>query len=302
MGITKTDCTFLFHAKKLGVDYTRSCMLGRLTLYASHEAIEGCIRKYRNQHRSLAEVQFTDGYSEPLFAILGAQTTDSIDYSDYEKASIIHDLNMPLPDAMRQRFTCITDGGTIEHVFNFPVAIKSCMDSLAVGGHYIGITPANNSMGHGFYQFSPELIFRIFSEENGFRIKQMLISADPPDESTPVVWYEVSDPMNVKERVMLVNSVPLTIRFIAEKIAQKEVFARAPQQSVYATTWNRHASIHSATANAGNDKGVRMLIKRILPTRLKTILRNLSDILTKEKLDTRDLGVVDKGHYRQVEI
>ena len=39
---------------------------------------------------------------------------------------------------------------------------------LTVGGSIFVNTPANNMMGHGFYQFSPELMYRIFAEANGF--------------------------------------------------------------------------------------------------------------------------------------
>ena len=69
---------------------------------------------------------------------------------------------------LKNKYTLVIDGGCLEHIFNFPVAIKNCMEMLQEGGHFIGITPANNLMGHGFYQFSPELYFRIFSKENGF--------------------------------------------------------------------------------------------------------------------------------------
>jgi hypothetical protein len=35
------------------------------------------------------------------------------------------------------------------------------------------VTPANNQMGHGFYQFSPELFFRVFSQENGYLLRAL---------------------------------------------------------------------------------------------------------------------------------
>ena len=78
-------------------------------------------------------------------------------------------MNLPIGDDLKRKFSVVIDGGTLEHVFNFPVAIKNCMQMLDVGGHFFVHTMANNFMGHGFYQFSPELFYRVFSPENGFR-------------------------------------------------------------------------------------------------------------------------------------
>jgi hypothetical protein len=68
----------------------------------------------------------------------------------------------------------VFDGGALEHVFNFPVAISSCMRALVVGGTFISSTPVNNNMGRGLYQFSPELFYRVFSQEFGVRTESML--------------------------------------------------------------------------------------------------------------------------------
>src|SRR4029079_542898 len=151
------DCTILFYSKNQGVNFENTCMLGRLHLYATHEQLKECISKYKNATKNIDQVNFKDEYSEPLFEILGAKNVQSMDFSSYENASIIHDLNNPVPKDLHKKFTCVVDGGTLEHIFNFPVAIKSCMQMLSVGGHFIGISPVNNQMGHGFYQFSPEL-------------------------------------------------------------------------------------------------------------------------------------------------
>jgi hypothetical protein len=300
MGITKHDTTFLFHAKKSGVDFNATAMLGRQVLYAAHADIDACISKHGFDMKTTSQLHFKDDYAEPLFETLGAGSIDSIDYSDYEGATIIADLNKPNPQGLSQRFTCLIDGGTIEHIFNFPVAIKTCMDAIKVGGHFIGITPANNQMGHGFYQFSPELMFRVFSEENGFRIIQLLISVDAPDGELQE-WFEVPDPKTLKSRIMLVNDRPITMRYIAQKIAQKEVFQTSPQQSDYTATWNRHEALSSNNAEAAGGK-VRLLIRKFVPYRIKVIANNIKDVLTKEKVHTTSLGVIDPEQFRKVEI
>ena len=298
MGITKNDCDLLFYSKKLGVSYRETLMLGRLNLYVSHDEILSSIKKYQTNEKELTEVSFKDEYSEPLFEILGAKKVDSMDFSDYEKASIIHDLNVPIPASLKNQFSAIVDGGTIEHIFNFPVAIKSCMDALKIGGHYIGITPANNSMGHGFYQFSPELYFRIFSKENGFKVKKAIISISNGDKTS---WFEVADPQEVNSRVMLTNSHLVTLIIIAEKIAEENVFATTPQQNDYVNTWNAHIS-QTENKIQSKESQIKFLYRKLVPRRLKSIARNIYNILTIEKVSDELIGEYNSEHFTKIDL
>jgi hypothetical protein len=175
-----------------------------------------------------------DRYAEPFFALLGASDTVSIDASSYEGASIVHDMNMPIGENLKDAFSVVIDGGSLEHIFNFPVAIRNCMEMVQIGGHYLGITPANNFMGHGFYQFSPELYYRIFSKENGFAVERIIIF----ESVTNAQWLQVVDPDSIKKRVELINSKPTYLLVHARKIENRPVFAHPPQQSDYVHTWN----------------------------------------------------------------
>src|SRR5829696_928079 len=67
-----------------------------------------------------------DGYAEPFLEHLGAEKIVSFDASDYENASVAHDFNQPIPAEFRNRFSVVLDGGKLEHVFNFPIAINNC--------------------------------------------------------------------------------------------------------------------------------------------------------------------------------
>ena len=115
-----------------------------------------------------------DRFCEPMLEKLGA-TVDSVDANAFEGANIIHDLNRPMPVELQGRYDVVFDGGTLEHVFNFSTAMRGCLELPEVGGHFIMTSPANNQMGHGFYQFSPELFFRIFSEENGYELRAIFL-------------------------------------------------------------------------------------------------------------------------------
>ncbi|MCL2208958.1 MAG: class I SAM-dependent methyltransferase, partial [Treponema sp.] len=126
----------------------------------------------------------------------GSHAVESIDISDFENASIIHDLSMPILDDLKNRFSCVYDGGMLEHVYNYPVALKNAMDMLANGGHLILSTPGNNYFGHGFYQFSAELFYSVLREENGFTNTRVYLNNGRK-------WYAVKNPRELHARVEL---------------------------------------------------------------------------------------------------
>jgi hypothetical protein len=180
-----------------------------------------------------AESSCGGGWAEPFLQILGAEEVVSVDASAYESCSFVHDLNLPIPGTLKSRFDVVIDGGTLEHVFNFPVAVKNCIDMLSVGGCFLSAAPANNFAGHGFYQFSPELFYRVFSGENGFVIERAFVSEAYRDNK----WYRVPDPALVRRRVEFVSARPTYLLIQARKISQVETFRCCPQQSDYATVW-----------------------------------------------------------------
>lgn len=172
-------------------------------------------------------------FAEPFLRVLGAECISSFDASSYENATNIHDMNEPIADTHKGRYSVVIDGGSLEHIFNFPVAIKNCMEMTQVGGYYLGITPANNFMGHGFYQFSPELYFRIFSPDNGFVAERILIFEDVPDSQ----WIQLTDPDVLGKRVEMVNSKPAYLLVQARRVKDTDIFNNTPQQSDYTVQW-----------------------------------------------------------------
>lgn len=299
MAITNNCAKFIFFAKKNGVSFNHTLTLGRLNLYATKKEIQKNIDKFQNNTLGLEDVTFVDDYAEPFFRILGAEAVDSMDYSDYEHATIVHDLNNPIPEKLKNKFDVVVDGGTIEHVFNFPVAIKNCMQALKKGGHYIGITTANNYMGHGFYQFSPELYYRIFDKENGFVVKHMLICAQVENHDSR--WFSVEDPKKVGERVMLLNSLPVTLMVIAQKMSDVDIFKITPQQSDYASTWASNDSLKRGQRPEG--VGItKHTYRRLVPNRLRVFFRKVYDLFSTNSVQTDELGDINPLHYKEVEI
>jgi hypothetical protein len=295
MAITGNDAKLLFYARKYGVSFEETLTLGRLKLYTSVAVIAGLQSKFGTAEKDVKNITLKDAYSEPLFELLGAKKLDSMDVSNYENASLIHDLNNPIPDTLKNQYSVVIDGGTLEHIFNFPQAINNCMNMIKQGGHFIGITPANNLMGHGFYQFSPELYYRLFCPANGFRIKKMMITAAHPDGSFGD-WYEVNDPAEVKSRVVLVNELPTYLMIIAERTTTVSILSTAPQQSDYADTWSKR----TAQKNK-NETLSKKIINMLVPAKIRDIYYAVRLKLNTGTLTTKDLGAINDQHYKKVE-
>ena len=296
MGITKKDCYSLFYASKSGVSFEKVLTLGRLHLYATKKEIFEIQSDFYVKSTDSNSFIASDEYAEPLFKLLGASTIDSIDYSDYEKASFIHDLNLPLPVELKNKYSVVIDSGTLEHVFNFPIGIKNCMEALVVGGYFIGISPANNQLGHGFYQFSPELSYRIFSNKNGFEVKRMFITAS---DQNSYKWYEVADPEKVNSRVTISNNQPLVLITIAKKIRESEIFKESPQQIDYVNSWNAHLDTSSKIKELKTGK-LKYYFRKFMPKKIKSIVYNFRDVFFIERKETDVLGTINTQHFKEV--
>jgi hypothetical protein len=159
----------------------------------------------------------------------------------------------------------LVDGGTLEHVFHYPTALKNAMEMVKVGGRLFLITPTNNYCGHGFFQFSPELFYRTLLPENGFVVERMIaFQAEPGSQ-----WYEVTDPAALRKRVIMVTSAPVLLMVRARRTHEAEIFATTPQQSDYAGAWDRSGAEAAATALPTSGAPPRRSIPRRLLARLR---------------------------------
>jgi hypothetical protein len=294
MGITKNCVKFLTYAKSLGVNFDNTLMLGRQQLFVSADEIN----RIQHQFGFAAGFSADPKFAEPLFQLLGSTKTDSLDYSDFEQATIIHNLNQPLSEKFHGRYTTVFDGGTLEHVFNFPVALKCCMDALAVGGHFLAITPANNQCGHGFYQFSPELFHSVFSGANGFRTKLVAIAVEQPATGIND-WFEVSNPREIKKRVMLSNEFPTYLMVIAEKISNPPDVFVEPFQSDYQYIWEVFDSMQYDKPRLNEGRTVQ-LYRKWVPASIKRIIRKIAGRENSPTKEIKGLGHVNEAYFKKI--
>lgn len=110
MGVDYQGLRFLLFAKRAGVSFEHPVMFGRqnyaLDLYLKDAAY--LINKFgwKVQQPQL-EKWLAGAYIEPLLQMLGAKATTSIDASAFEGATIIHDMNQPLPSELSHLGFCM---------------------------------------------------------------------------------------------------------------------------------------------------------------------------------------------------
>lgn len=238
MAIDLNAVQFLALAKKEGVCFDRVAMFGRQNLVAAPTELKTFFERHGSPAAELMaalEKEPQPPFAEPIFQVLGAKQICSVDASSYQNAEFVHDMNLPIPDSLKSRFDVVFDGGSLEHVFNAPVALKNCMEMVKPGGRLFLHTPGNNWFGHGFYQFSPEFFYRAFSDENGFEVERLIVHRVRPHSR----WYEVTDAKKLRGDVgQLLTLYPVLMLVRARKIREAEILARAPQQSVYQVAWS----------------------------------------------------------------
>ncbi|HVS70073.1 MAG TPA: methyltransferase domain-containing protein [Phycisphaerae bacterium] len=168
--------------------------LGVQDVYCSYDELRAFLHEKNIPARDLppAEILPTTGFAwagakeraraihqKTLFAALGFQTANvlAMDASDYERPDFLHDLNLPVPNNLENRFDLLFDGGTLEHVFSLKDAFFNVARMLKPGGLAIHHAPVDWP-DHGFVNFNPTL-FRDFYLANGFAEIDLRFTAVP---------------------------------------------------------------------------------------------------------------------------
>lgn len=225
MGLDIHSFNFLKYARSKG-EFRDTVMLGRQENHLPSRFINEIVGG-QSKHD-------TDRYSEWIFRdIFSADTISSLDNSDYEGATHLADMSKELPESLKERFDTVFDGGVLEHIYDAPQALKNISSLCRVGGQIIHILPANNFCGHGFWQFSPELFFSLYSERNGYRETEVFL-AHLKDIKT---WYRVKKPTSGR-RTCSLSSEPIYV-LVRTVIHEKDFSHSDVQQSDYVHAWTK---------------------------------------------------------------
>ena len=220
MAITFHTFKFLEKLKNQNLNFGQTLTLGRLNNLLEKEDIK------------LLNIQVEQNFyaDELLKRHFNLSSLNALDYSSFEDADIIHDLNTPLENPIKQ-FDTIIDFGTSEHVFNVAECLKNISNLCKINGHIIHCLPANNNCGHGFWQFSPELFFSIYNNINGFDETEIFLINLFDKKS----WYKINK-QKKGERLELNSAEPLYL-FVKTKKIGKNLYQNI-NQSDYEHQWS----------------------------------------------------------------
>lgn len=221
--------------------------LGRQSIFFKFEQLQDAAQR---RHFTLSPVDPTlhrdprlaeQGYLSDVafFRALGFEDVFALDFSDFEQAELIVDLNRPVSPELHQRFDALMDGGTLEHVFHLPNALANIHAMLRPGGRIIHWTPAANFVDHGFYMLSPTFFWDYYSA-NEYDIKTIRFIRHSPEDPDP--RYQILEVMDYAPGCL--NSVnmggldaAIYETFVVAKKTAQSTADRIPQQGAYQKAW-----------------------------------------------------------------
>ncbi|MBL6946236.1 MAG: hypothetical protein ISR47_06345 [Rhodospirillales bacterium] len=183
--------------------------------------------RFLETHGTGPDVQITD---DVLLKILGFDSIESVDVHDGEKPTYVYDLNNPdLFSVVGKRYSTVFNLGTMEHVFSPPTVLKNMFDVCKIGGHMVHVYPYNNWGGHGFYQFSPELLYSYYTA-NHFDIEAIGFVSTGKDHTGGLFSYTAVPPKPLS-MPKVEDTYPQTGVTIVRK-REDSTWDQIPQQTV----------------------------------------------------------------------
>lgn len=225
MGIDAHGIRFLEYALRANGPLKSTLTIGRQGLDVSGRELRGYLGMTK-----LQELPVSRYVDDLLVKEFGASSVASLDASGYEGASYVWDLNLDLKADFPQ-FDTVIDAGTLEHVFDVRTSFGNIARACKIGGQILHILPANNFVGHGFYQFSPEFFFSLYSEARGFADTEVYLA----DLARINAWWKVMPPTGTARSTAMSSHETYTLvrtRKIAESAESRPV-----QQSDYVSSW-----------------------------------------------------------------
>jgi hypothetical protein len=232
MGIDVTALESILLSLKYVTKNQNMLTLGRQQIHMRSEVIYKILNKNKiqlsgNYHNNL--------YCETFFKDIGFLNVDSIDASNYESATIVHNMNKPIPSDLKDKYNYIYDGGTIEHIFNIPQTFENIIDMLEVGGIFLSVTCNNNFSGHGMYQFSPEIFLSAFSNNYGMEIIDIFLAETDTMRKDWISVNSYNEKTGGRNISRFMNTREVYIITIARKISndRESLINNSPQQYSY---------------------------------------------------------------------
>ncbi|RMF43450.1 MAG: class I SAM-dependent methyltransferase [Planctomycetota bacterium] len=286
MGLPKPALRFLIQEHKRRPFSGSVVTLGRQCVYATYDE---CVTMLRQEGitpqerippleratniphwRGTPRERFTSDVA--FFSLLGVDECLAMDYSDYEGATILADLNQPVAEELYERFDVIIDAGTLEHVFNIPCSLSNLARMLRPGGRVVHMNPANNYVNHGFYQISPTL-YADYYRANRFDDLHVYVGDERlrGDVAGRIDLYEL-DPAHQPLLMYSHSRRRMVVYCVATKTHESTADA-IPTQSAYDATYAEFAQQPLASDETAPRWWLSRLAWRVLPKAFYAWLR-----------------------------
>jgi len=144
-----------------------------------HTTIMGLINnnKHKNSNPNVNKLISGEIISDTLYyKALGFNKIDCMDIDPNRGGpTIIFDLNQSnIQQTVNKKYNLVIDAGIMEHVFDIHNLMLNITELVEDNGFIIHIVPSNNTLDHGFYQFSPTL-FRDYYAANKYKIISIML-------------------------------------------------------------------------------------------------------------------------------
>jgi SAM-dependent methyltransferase len=279
MGIVRGEVKLLMREGNREKFSGKILTIGRQDIHVSFKTLVKCSKQMNFQlgdnvefKLSLNDFHKSQSFirDDSFFESLGFDTVESIDYSSFEGSTIVHDLNTDIPGEYREKYDCIFDGGTSEHVFNFPKLFENYFKMLKTGGRLISVLPCSNFVDHGFYMFSPTLFYDYFTA-NRWEIVEILIVKHMPNLNNTEIWdvfkYEPGCLNDFSEGAL--NNAAYSNCIIVRKTGESTHNAHV-QQRTFTRLWESKSQDSHESNRFGHT--IRRKLSKSLPLGVKRVL------------------------------
>ncbi len=200
-----------------------------------------------------------------FFKMLTGLPVFALDVSDYEGAEYVWDLNNPIPEHLLHMFGTVIDSGSLEHVFDIKQGLINMNRLTSNNGRIIHLTPANNYLEHGFYQFSPTLFIDYYGANNFKKISCLLIQQPILDSNKNWHIWE----WNLQRPCANLMTNKMAVLFVVAQKSEHSTEDNIPQQGQY----SRHGE-GGRTGEFSMNSFQKKVIER-LPQSVITIIKRI---------------------------
>ncbi len=169
---------------------------------------------------------------ESFFSMFGNVNYNTLDVSSYEKASIVHNLNQPIPKELEGQFDYIIDGGTFDHLFDLRTCFENVTKLLKPGGRIFQWNGASNYANAGYLSFSADFFYDYYTL-NHFDDCQVFFAISHSMGAQNWYLYEFQPPKGVAGYPSFCPSYMYVMTIVLAKKGVNSTFDRMPVQLQY---------------------------------------------------------------------